>query len=425
MNKRDLFKKVGKHHNKHEEAIRIRKENRDEMMRIAREELGPPISHLYSRDHVEVLRNLREIVSLVKSSTVTTAQIIDMGIVLRLLELVTSPCHEIQVESSWLLSNIAASQAGILVKAGCMPLFIWVLKSSLALEVQVNIVWCLGNIISHSVESRNLFIEGIPFLVAFYQSGRLDLLWVVTNIVRFEYPLPVGVLFPVGQLLLEHINTINDPLLREILAIAKHVIRQGVSLGSTFSVLVVTCMLKNENFIIAALECAIELVIKGEFHSLWSAGIVNHLNKLLFSNHADVLLGVCQVLLEVSKFQDSVLEVILGVTLGSVIPLLQRNFISDVIVRCVHGIIINILTNGNQGKHLMTAEVLQSVCFAIDFWRDSDVILEAMNIIYFILDNVPEICLGEGAKRIEHVASRTDDPGVREAATKLLNIFFK
>lgn len=109
----------------------------------------------------DALRSLRIILS--KGSNPPCQQVIDCGAVPRLIELLSHERDpEIQLDSAWCLTNIAAgtsAQTACVVSNGAVPRFVDLLKKSQSIDVIDQSMWALGNIAGNNVGYRDLVLS--------------------------------------------------------------------------------------------------------------------------------------------------------------------------------------------------------------------------------------------------------------------------
>lgn len=147
----DLIKKAQK--------IRISKKEPD----ILNNQLRPEIIHLINegtRDQILIgLKSLRNLLS--KENNPPIQEVINAGLVERLVELLESKHNTIIYESTWALTNITSGdtvQTQYVVKAGVIPKLVKLISST-NLDTCENAIWTLGNIAGDNSECRDLVIE--------------------------------------------------------------------------------------------------------------------------------------------------------------------------------------------------------------------------------------------------------------------------
>ncbi|GAM28930.1 hypothetical protein SAMD00019534_121060, partial [Acytostelium subglobosum LB1] len=119
-------------------------------------------NNMYSEDEkvvFEAVKNVRVMLSF--ESAPPIQQIIEAGLVPRMIQLVQFGGTECQYEAGWALTNIASGnpqQTLVLVQSGAIPIFVEMLNSPIK-KVAEQVLWCLGNIAGDSIDLRNLVLN--------------------------------------------------------------------------------------------------------------------------------------------------------------------------------------------------------------------------------------------------------------------------
>lgn len=113
-----------------------------------------------TRDQILIgLKSLRNLLS--KENNPPIQEVINAGLVERLVELLDSKHNTIIYESTWALTNITSGdtvQTQYVVKAGVIPKLVKLICST-NLDTSENAIWTLGNIAGDNAECRDLVIE--------------------------------------------------------------------------------------------------------------------------------------------------------------------------------------------------------------------------------------------------------------------------
>lgn len=146
-------------------------------------------------------------------------QVIECGVVPRLVQFLSSTDTMLQFQSAWALTNIASGsheQTEVVVKSGAIPHFVSLLSSTEA-EVQEQAIWALGNIAGDSPSSRNEVLNAgvLPPLLSLIQSStKISLIrnatWTLSNFCRGKQPAPDWDQIQVVLPALTHLLHYND-----------------------------------------------------------------------------------------------------------------------------------------------------------------------------------------------------------------------
>ncbi len=104
---------------------------------------------------------VRKILSIESLPTDNIEEIIDAGLVPKLIEFLESKNTDLQFESTWALTNIASGtskQTRYVVDSGALPKLIKLIESKNS-DVKEQAVWALGNIAGDCTEYRDLLLS--------------------------------------------------------------------------------------------------------------------------------------------------------------------------------------------------------------------------------------------------------------------------
>ncbi len=112
-----------------------------------------------NKEQLEGIVSIRRLLSLPKDPPIQ--EVIDVGVVEKLVELLDSLDNSIQFEACWALTNVVSGtlmQTTYVIKAGAVPKFIELIHSW-NVEVCEQAIWALGNIAGENAELRDLVLD--------------------------------------------------------------------------------------------------------------------------------------------------------------------------------------------------------------------------------------------------------------------------
>lgn len=123
-------------------------------------------------------------------------EVIEAGVLPRLVSLLTSTDDKIIFESAWALTNVASSDhTTAIVDAGALPAIVDLLRSANS-EIRDQCIWCLGNVAGDGPALRDMLLSNPAtlesVLLNIQNPASISLLrnatWVLSNLCRGKSP---------------------------------------------------------------------------------------------------------------------------------------------------------------------------------------------------------------------------------------------
>ena len=103
--------------------------------------------------------SVRKLLSLEKNPPIQ--EVIDSGIVPKLIEFLESKSRELQFEAAWVLTNVlsgSTQQTNFVIKLGAVPILIGLMSSNHE-EIQGQVIWALANVAGDHYLNRDMVLE--------------------------------------------------------------------------------------------------------------------------------------------------------------------------------------------------------------------------------------------------------------------------
>lgn len=349
-------------------------------------DLSADIGDLYSEDTERVLNGVKTIRNILSKTNIID-EIIDLGLLPKLVDCLRSSHSKLQFEASWVMTNMAVGttvQTRYLIEAGGVEALVRLLSSD-SEESRVQAAWALGNMAGDHDHFRGVIIQSgaIPGVIHTLRSASKDssLLkgsWVLENLcLGNRDPYRLIQILPVLQDLLVHSN---DKVVLQSLKILTTLSFHTQVVQELFNLNLVS---KIEDILNAEGEmCTFALQIIGNIfnanvdnytNKLLGNGFLNYMERLLYCEDILVIRQLCQIIKNITRGNNDYMKQIFD---KDIIPSLwetSRKREDEKAEAHITGAILNILNKGKRDnvRYILDCGMVKEFCKVLSTDHDA------------------------------------------------------